>query len=86
MPIYCVSENTFYQEAPARLRAFYRGPETAVLYAVKDIETIRPFACHKCGARYYVVNSRQEPMNATVKIPRRRSITILNEEISIPFE
>lgn len=55
MPIYCVSENTFYQEAPAELRTFYRVPETAFLYSVKDVEDIRPFACHKCGAQCCMV-------------------------------
>lgn len=55
MPIHCVSRNTFFQEASEELRAFYQIPESVVLYAVKDVDEIRPIACHKCGAHLCMV-------------------------------
>lgn len=55
MPIYCVSEDAFYQEAPAEIREYYQIPETAILYTAQDVESIRPIACHKCGAQHCMV-------------------------------
>lgn len=55
MPIYCVSEDTFYQEASAEIRKYFHIPETAILYTAKDVESIRPIACHKCGSHYCMV-------------------------------
>jgi len=55
MPLYCVTAGTTFQEAPRAIRESFKVPETALLYTVEDVETIRPLACHKCGTRLHMV-------------------------------
>jgi len=55
MPLYCVTAGTTFQEAPPAIRESFKVPETVLLYAVEDVETIRPLACHKCGTRLHMV-------------------------------
>jgi hypothetical protein len=55
MPLYCVTADTTFQEASREIREAFKVPEGALLYVVGDIETIRPVACHRCGARHCMV-------------------------------